>query len=159
MEYTTHFYLFFSSMSKKVQKKFSLHMLAWKATPAPPTGPMLGAQWVNIGWFIKEFNDKTLPIMQQYAGSDIKVPVIVTVYIDRSFDMQILPPLTSDLLKRKAKVKLWSGEPNKTKIATLSLADIEEIIDVKMPVMNTKNRDSIRKSIIGTAKSIGIEVK
>ncbi len=62
-------------------------------------------------------------------------------------------------LKRKAKVKLWAGEPNKNKIATLSLADIEDIIDIKMPVMNTRNRDSIRKSIIGTAKSIGIEVK
>lgn len=97
--------------------------------------------------------------MQQYAGSDIKVPVIVTVYIDRSYDMQILPPLTSDLLKWKAKIKTGAGEPNKNKVATLSLADIEEIIDVKMPVMNTRNRDSIRKSIIGTAKSIGIEVK
>lgn len=97
--------------------------------------------------------------MQQYAGTDIKVPVVVTVYIDRSFDMQILPPLTSDLLKWKAKVKLGSGEPNKTKIATLSKADLEEIVDVKMPVMNTRNRDSIRKSIIGTAKSMGIEIK
>jgi large subunit ribosomal protein L11 len=146
-------------MSKKVQKKFSLHMLAWKATPAPPTGPMLGAQWVNIWGFIKEFNDKTLPVMQQYAGTDIKVPVNVTVYIDRSYDMEILPPLTSDLLKHKAKIKLWAGEPNKTKVATLSFADIEDIIDVKMPVMNTRNRDSIRKSVIGTAKSLGIEVK
>ena len=134
-------------------------MLAGKATPAPPTGPMLGAQWVNIGGFIKEFNDKTMPIMQQYPGSDIKVPVLVTVYIDRSYEMEILPPLTSDLLKRKAKVKLWAWEPNKNKIATLSLADIEDIIDIKMSVMNTRNRDSIRKSIIGTAKSIGIEVK
>lgn len=134
-------------------------MLAGKATPAPPTGPMLGAQWVNIGSFIKEFNDKTQEIMKQYAGSDIKVPVIVTVYIDRSYDMEILPPLTSDLLKWKAKVKLGSGEPNKNKIATLSEADLEEIIDVKMPVMNTRNRVSVKKSIIGTAKSIGIEVK
>lgn len=97
--------------------------------------------------------------MKQYAGSDIKVPVIVTVYIDRSYDMEILPPLTSDLLKWKAKVKLGSGEPNKNKIATLSEADLEEIIDVKMPVMNTRNRVSVKKSIIGTAKSIGIEVK
>jgi large subunit ribosomal protein L11 len=97
--------------------------------------------------------------MKQYAGSDIKVPVLVTVYIDRSYDMEILPPLTSDLLKWKAKVKLGSGEPNKNKIATLSEADLEEIIDVKMPVMNTRNRVSVKKSIIGTAKSIGIEVK
>lgn len=97
--------------------------------------------------------------MQHYSGADIKVPVLVTVYIDRSYDMEILPPLTSDLLKRKAKIKLGSGEPNKTKMATLSHADLEEIIDAKMPVMNTRNRDSIRKSIIGTAKSIGIEIK
>ncbi len=151
---------FFSfQMAKKIQKVFSLHMLAGKATPAPPTWPMLGAQWVNIWGFIKEFNDKTLPIMQHYAGAEIKVPVIVTVYIDRSYDMEILPPLTSDLLKWKAKTKLWSGEPNKTKVATLTQADLEEIIDVKMPVMNTNNRDSIRRSIIGTAKSLGIEIK
>ena len=146
-------------MSKKLQKQFSLHMIAGKATPAPPTWPMLGAQGINIGGFIKEFNDKTMDIMKQYWWTDIKVPVNVKVYIDRSYDMEILPPITADLLKWKAKVKTWSGEPNKNKVGTLSVADIEEIIDVKMPVMNTKNRDSIRKSIIWTAKSIGIEVK
>lgn len=145
-------------MSKKVQKKFSLHMVAWKATPAPPTWPMLGAQWVNIGGFIKEFNDKTQEIMQRYGGSEIKVPVNVTVYIDRSYDMEILPPLTSDLLKRKAKVKTGSAEPNKKQVGTLTMADVDEIVDVKLPVMNTRNRDSLRKSVIGTAKSIWIKV-
>lgn len=146
-------------MSKKVQKKFKIHMIAGKATPAPPTGPMLGAQGINIGGFIKEFNDKSLETMKQFGGMDVKVPVIVKVYIDRSFDMEILPPITSDLLKWKAKVKAGAAEPNKTKVATLKAADLEEIIDIKLPIMNTNNRDSVRKSIIGTAKSIWIEVK
>jgi large subunit ribosomal protein L11 len=73
--------------------------------------------------------------------------------------MEILPPLTSDLLRWKAKVKAWSAEPNKKKIATLTPGDIDEIIDIKMPVMNTNKKESIRKSIIGTAKSMWIEVK
>ena len=73
--------------------------------------------------------------------------------------MEILPPLTSDLLKRKANIKLGAAEPNKNKLATLKEADLEEIIDIKLPVMNTNNRDAVRKSVIGTAKSIGIEVK
>lgn len=73
--------------------------------------------------------------------------------------MEILPPITSDLIKWKANVKKGSGEPNKNKVATVSKADLEEIIDIKLPVMNTNNRESIMKSIVGTAKSLGIEVK
>lgn len=146
-------------MAQKIQKQFQIHMVAGKATPAPPTGPMLGAQGVNIWAFIKEFNDKTQEVMKQYGGADIRVPVIVTVYIDRSFSMVILPPLTSDLLKWKAKAKTGSGVPNKDKVGTVSNADIDEIVEVKMSVLNTRNRASARKTIIGTAKSIGIEVK
>jgi len=146
-------------MAKKIQVKFVLHMLAGKATPAPPVWPILWQHGINIGAFVKEFNDKTMETMQKYSGTNIKVPVEIEVYIDRSFSMNILPPLTSSLLKFKAKIKSGSGEPNKTKVATISSNDLEDIIDVKLPVMNTNNRDAARISIIGTAKSMGIEVK
>lgn len=146
-------------MAKKIQVKFVLHMIAWKATPAPPVGPILWQHGINIWAFVKEFNDKTQETMQAYIGTEIKVPVDIEVYIDRSFSMTILPPLTSSLLKHKAKIKSGSGEPNTNKVATLSSWDLEDIIDVKISVMNTNNRDSMRNSIIGTAKSMGIEVK
>ncbi len=146
-------------MAGKIQVQFTLHMPAGKATPAPPIGPILGQHGINIGEFVKKFNDDTMETMQKYGGAEIKVPVDITVFIDRSFKMVIHPPVTSSLLKYKAKIKSGSGEPNTTKVATLSEADLEEIIDIKMPVMNTNNRDSIRKSIMGTARSLGIEVK
>ena len=104
-------------------------------------------------------NDKTQDIMQQYGGAVIRVPVDITVFVDRSYKMDIKAPISSDLIKYKANIKKGSGEPNTNKVATISKDDLEEIIDIKMPVMNTKNRDSIRKSLIGTAKSLGIEVK
>lgn len=146
-------------MAGKVQVQFTLHMPAGKATPAPPIGPILGQHGINIGAFVKEFNDKTMETMQQFGGADIKVPVDITVYVDRSYSMVIAPPISSDLIKWKAKVKKGAGEPNKQKVATISEADLEEIIDIKMPVMNTNNRESIKKSLIGTAKSLGIVVK
>lgn len=145
-------------MAGKIQVQFTLHMVAGKATPAPPTGPILGQHWVNIWAFVKEFNDKTMETMQTYGWSEIKVPVIITVFIDRSYKMEILPPLTSSLLKYKAKIKSWAAEPNKQTVATLTEADLEEIVDIKMPVMNTNNRDSIKRSIKGTAKSLGIKI-
>ncbi len=146
-------------MAWKVTIEFTLHMPAGKATPAPPIGPILGQHGINIWAFVKEFNDKTQETMQTYGGAVIKVPVNIKVYVDRTYSMEILPPITSSLLKYKAKIQKWSGEANKIKVATLSKDDLEDIIDIKMPVMNTKKRDSIRKSIIGTAKSLGIEVK
>lgn len=146
-------------MAWKVTIAFTLHMPAGKATPAPPIWPILWQHGINIWAFVKEFNDKTQETMQKYWGAVIKVPVNIKVYVDRSYSMEILPPVTSSLLKYKAKVQKWSWEANKVKVATLSESDLEEIIDIKMPVMNTNNRDSIRKSIIGTAKSLWIEIK
>jgi large subunit ribosomal protein L11 len=134
-------------------------MPAWKATPAPPIGPILGQHGINIWAFVKEFNDKSQETMQQYGGATIRIPVDITVFIDRSYKMELNPPISSDLIKYKAKIQKWSGEPNSNKVATISKADLEDIIDVKLPVMNTRNRDSVRKSLIGTAKSLGIEVK
>ena len=134
-------------------------MTAGKATPAPPIGPILGQHGVNIGAFVKEFNDKTMDTMKQFGGADVKVPVNITVYVDRSYTMELLPPLTSDLIKWKAGIKSGSGEPNTKKVGKISKADLEEIIDIKMSVMNTNDRASIAKSFIGTAKSLGVEIK
>ncbi len=146
-------------MAGKVQVRFTLHMVAWKANPAPPVGPILGQHGINIGAFIKEFNDKTMETMKEFGGFDVKVPVEITVYVDRSFEMRISPPLTADLIKRKAKVQAGSAEPNKIKVATVTKADLESLIDIKMPVMNTTDRAAILKSFMGTAKSLGIDVK
>jgi len=119
----------------------------------------LGQHGINIGAFIKEFNDKTMETMKEFGGFDVKVPVEITVYVDRSFEMRISPPLTADLIKWKAKVQSGSAEPNKTKVATVTKADLESLIDIKIPVMNTTDRAAILKSFMGTAKSLGIDVK
>ena len=89
-------------MAGKIQVQFTLHMPAGKATPAPPIGPILGQHGINIGAFVKEFNDKTMETMQKFGGAEIKVPVNITVFIDRSYKMEILPPVASSLIKRKA---------------------------------------------------------
>lgn len=144
---------------KKITKKFTLHVVAGKAQPAPPVWPILGQNGVNIGAFIKEFNDKTRDIMTKFAPTDVKVPAIITVYWDRSYDLEIGTPITSHLLLWKLKQSQWSAEPNKKKIGTLSKADLSEIAEIKRPAMNTNNMESIIKSIAGTAKSLGIEIK
>lgn len=142
--------------AKKVKVQFALHMTAGKATPAPPVWPILWAQWVNIWTFIKEFNDTTRELMTKYG--DVKVPCKITVYIDRSYSMEILPPVTSHLLLWKAKQKQWAGEPNKTKIAKLNRKDLLDIVEIKKSVMNTKRVESALKIIAWTAKNMWIEV-
>ena len=146
-------------MAWKIQVQFTLHMPAGKATPAPPIGPILWQHGINIGAFVKEFNDKTMETMKQFGGAEVKVPVDITVFVDRSYKMEILPPVTSDLIKWKAGIKKGSGEPNTNKVGKISKADLEEIVDIKMSVMNTNDREAIMKSFIGTAKSLWIEVK
>lgn len=146
-------------MAKKIQKQFNLHMLAWKATPAPPVWPILWQHWVNIWLFVKEFNDKTRELMTKYSWFDVKVPVLVKVFVDRSYEMDIKPPLTSHLLLWKMKQKKWSWTPNKTSIWKLSKKDLEEIVEIKKWVMNTDNTESILKSIAWTAKSLWIKVE
>ncbi len=145
--------------AKKIAKQFTLHVVAGKAQPAPPVGPILGQNGVNIGAFIKEFNDKTRDVMTQFAPSDVKVPAVITVYSDRTYDLETLPPLTSSLLLWKLKQNGGSAEPNKKKIGTLSKADLAELAEIKKPVMNTNNINSIVASITGTAKNMGIEIK
>lgn len=146
-------------MAKKVQSQFELHIVAGKATPAPPIGPILWQYWVNIWQFVKDFNDKTQEIASQFWGFEIKVPVTVYVYQDRSFDLEIKPPVTSNLILWKMNQKKWSWEPNKINIGDLSKKDLEEIADIKKWVMNTSDKESIMNSIIGTAKNMWVKIK
>lgn len=146
-------------MAGKVQNILNLEIPAGKAQPAPPLGPMLGANGVNIGQFIKEFNEKTMDIMKQFAGSDVKVKVKVTVYADRSFELAIGKPVTSSLILWKLKQASGSGQPNKTKIGKLTRQDLEEIAELKKGDMNTDNLDAVVKSLMGTAKNMGVEIE
>lgn len=146
-------------MAGKITNILDLEIPAGKAQPAPPLGPMLGANGVNIGQFIKEFNDKTMDIMKQFGGADVKVKAQLTIYADRSFDLKIGSPVTSNLILWKLNLKSWSGEPNKKKIWKLTKKDLEEIAQLKKWDMNSENIESMMKSIAGTAKNMGIEVE
>jgi large subunit ribosomal protein L11 len=100
----------------KIQKILNLEVPAGKAQPAPPLGPMLGANGVNIGQFIKEFNEKTQDLMKQFGGADVKIKAKLTVFADRTFELTLGTPVTSNLILWKLGEKLGSGEPNKKKI-------------------------------------------
>ena len=141
-------------MAGKITNILNLEIVAGKAQPAPPLGPMLGANGVNIGQFIKEFNEKTMEVMKQFSGADVKVKCQLTIYADRTFDLSIGSPVTSNLILWKLNLKSGSGEPNKTKIGTLSKKDLEEIALLKKGDMNSDNIESMMKSIAGTAKNM-----
>lgn len=137
----------------------NLEVPAGKAQPAPPLGPMLGANGVNIGQFIKEFNDKTMDLMKKFGGADVKIKAKLTIYADRTFDLEIGNPVTSNLILWKLNLKSGSGEPNKNKIGKLTRADLEEIAEIKKHDMNTNDIENIIKSIQWTAKNMGIEIE
>lgn len=145
-------------MAKQLSKTLYLEVVAGKAQPSPPLGPMLWSNWVNIGQFIQEFNSKTGDLMQKFAPSDVKVRVKLDLYTDRTFDMEIIGPVTSNLILWKLNQKLGSGEPNKKKIGTISRADLEEIASLKKGDMNTDNLESMIKAIAGTAKNMWVNV-
>lgn len=146
-------------MAGKITNILNLEIPAGKAQPAPPLGPMLGANGVNIGQFIKEFNDKTMELMKQFGWADVKIKCKLTIYADRSFDLEIGNPVTSNLILWKLKQAKGSGEPNKTKIGKISRKDIEEIAELKKGDMNSENIESVIKSIAGTAKNMGIDIE
>lgn len=146
-------------MAGKITNILNLEIPAGKAQPSPPLGPMLGANGVNIGQFIKEFNEKTMDLMKQFSGADVKVKAELTIYADRSFDLKIGNPVTSNLILWKLNLKSWSGEPNKIKIWTLTRKDLEEIAQLKKWDMNSENIESMIKSITGTAKNMWIDVE
>ena len=141
-------------MAKKITGYIKLQVPAGKANPAPPIGPALGQHGVNIMEFCKAFNAKTAQ-----ADPDMKIPVVITVYADRSFTFETKTPPAADLLKKAAGISKGSGKPNKEKIGTISRAQIEEIARRKMPDLNTTNLESAVKTIEGTAKSMGLTVE
>jgi len=140
-------------MAKKVTGFIKLQIPAGGATPAPPVGPALGQKSVNIMDFCKQFNAKT----QDQNG--MIIPVVITVYADKSFTFVCKTPPAAVLLKKAAGLKSASAEPNKTKVATLNRAQCEEIAKIKMPDLNAADLDSATEMIIGTAKSMGIVVE
>jgi len=140
-------------MAKKVDGLIKLQIPAGNATPAPPVGPALGQKGVNIMDFCKQFNAKTAD------QPGMIIPVVITVYTDRSFTFVTKTPPAAVLLKKAANLQSASGEPNKKKVATLSLDQVREIAKIKMPDLNAANLDSATEMIKGTARSMGIVVK
>ena len=140
-------------MAKKVTGYIKLQIPAGKATPAPPVGPALGQHGVNIVQFTKEFNAKTAEM------GDTIVPVIITVYADRSFSFITKTPPAAVLLKKACNLKSGSGVPNKTKVATISKDKVREIAEMKMPDLNAGSIEAAMSMIAGTARSMGITVE
>ena len=142
----------------KVQRILNIEVPAGKATPTPPLGPMLGANGVNIGQFTKEFNEKTVDLMKQFGGIEVKVKVKLTVYVDRTFKMDIGTPITSGLIKWRINQNLGSGEPNKKKIGKLTREDLEAIYELKKDDLNANDKEAAFKIIAGTATNMGVDV-
>ncbi|MDR0690771.1 MAG: 50S ribosomal protein L11 [Streptococcaceae bacterium] len=140
-------------MVKKIEKVVKLQIPAGKATPAPPVGPALGQAGVNIMGFTKEFNARTA----DQAG--LIIPVVISVYEDRSFTFITKTPPAAVLLKKAAKIEKGSGEPNTNKVATVSKAQVQEIAETKMADLNAANVESAMRMIEGTARSMGLVVE
>lgn len=140
-------------MAQKVVGLIKLQIPAGKATPAPPVGPALGQHGVNIMDFTKQFNEKT----QKDAG--LIIPVVITVYQDRSFTFVTKTPPAPVLIKKACKIQSGSGVPNKTKVAQLSKADLQAIAEQKMPDLNAASIEAAMSMIAGTARSMGITVE
>ena len=138
---------------KKIKAFIKLQLPAGKANPAPPVGPALGQQGVNIMEFCKAYNEKT----KDMAGQVI--PVIISVYEDRSFTFVLKTPPVSDMLKKAAGIEKGSGEPNKNKVGHVTMSQVTEIAQTKLKDLNTKSLDSAVRSVLGSAMSMGIEIK
>ena len=141
-------------MAKKVINQIKLQIIAGKATPSPPVGPALGQAGVNIPMFVKEFNARTAA----QAAENVIVPVVITVYSDKSFTFVVKPPPTAVLLTKAAKAEKGSGEPNKKKVGSVTRAQVMEIAKIKIPDMNTANLEAAMRSVEGTARSMGVDV-
>ena len=140
-------------MAKKVTGYIKLQIPAGKATPAPPVGPALGQHGVNIVQFTKEFNARTAD------QGDLIVPVVITVYADRSFSFITKTPPAAVLPKKACNLKTASGQPNKNKVAKISRAEVQKIAELKMPDLNAASIEAAISMIEGTAKSMGIVVE
>ena len=137
---------------KKVEGYIKLQIEAGKATPAPPVGPALGQYGVNIVDFTKQFNAQTAD------KGDLIIPVVITVYADRSFSFITKTPPAAVLIKKACKIQSGSGEPNKKKVAKITKAQVKEIAEMKMPDLNAASVEAAMSMIAGTARSMGVEV-
>ncbi len=140
-------------MAKQFVGSAKFQVPGGQATPAPPVGTSLGKFGINLGQFVQQFNDRT----KEYAGTPI--PVIVNVYNDRSFDFVTKSPPAASLLKKAAGIVKGSGVPNKTKVGTVSMSQIDDICKQKMDDLNARDLDHARRLIEGTARSMGIVVE
>lgn len=139
-------------MAKKVTGQIKLQIPAGQANPSPPVGPALGQQGVNIMEFCKAFNEKTK------AMAGFNIPVIITVYADRSFTFVTKQPPASDLIKKAAGIKKGSDNPLKNKVGKLTRDQLMEIVDKKIEDLNTRDREQAAKIIAGSARSMGVEI-
>ena len=140
-------------MAKKVERYIKLQIPAGKATPAPPVGPALGQHGVNIVEFTKQFNARTAD------QGDLIIPVVITVYNDRSFSFITKTPPAAVLIKKACKIQSGSGVPNKTKVATITKAQVKEIAELKMPDLNAASLETAESMIAGTCRSMGVVVE
>ncbi|MEI6244528.1 MAG: 50S ribosomal protein L11 [Acidobacteriota bacterium] len=139
-------------MAKKIQAQVKLQIAAGKATPAPPVGTALGPHGVNIMDFCKNFNAKTA------SQEGLIIPAVVTIYSDRSYTFITKTPPAAILLKKAANIAKGSGVPNKTKVGTVTLKQVQDIAKLKLPDLNTESIDSAVRSVRGTARSMGLDV-
>ena len=140
-------------MAKKEVAKIKLQIPAGAANPSPPVGPALGQHGLNIMAFCKEFNARTAD------QKGMIIPVVITAYADRSFTFITKTPPAAVLILKAAKVEKGSGEPNRNKVGSITMQQIEEIAKLKMPDLTAKDLDAAKRSIMGTARSMGIEIK
>jgi large subunit ribosomal protein L11 len=140
-------------MAKKIAGYIKLQIPAGKATPAPPVGPALGQHGVNIMGFCKEFNERTK------KDEGLIIPVVITVYADRSFSFITKTPPAAVLLKKACKIESGSGVPNREKVAKISRQEVQKIAEMKMPDLNAASIEAAIRIIAGTARSMGIVVE
>lgn len=140
-------------MAKKVKTILKLNLPAGSATPAPPVGPILGQTGINMMEFIKQYNDKTADKRGQI------IPAEITIFEDRSFTFALRLPPVSAMIKQTLKLKSGSGAAGKDKVGTLTAQQVEAIATEKMPDMNTTDLEAAKRSVIGAAKSMGVEVQ
>lgn len=138
---------------KEISNIIKLQIEAAKATPAPPVGPALGGSGVNIMQFVKEFNDRTANL------GGVKIPVVLTVYKDKTFEFITKEPPMAVLIKKAAKIEKASGKPNREKVATITKAQVEEIAKQKMPDLNAASLEAAMSMVAGTARSMGVVVE
>lgn len=140
-------------MAKQLVGQARFHALGGQATPAPPVGTALGRFGINLGQFVQQFNERT----KDKQG--LRIPVVVRVYNDRSFEMETKSPAAADLLKQAASIAKGAGAPPKEKVGKVTSAQIQEIVQRKMADLNARDMDHARRIIEGTARSMGLEVE